>query len=225
MSETNIEKLVDAILSRIQQHRVTYEHLENSYSIVHSKFIPFSQETFNLLSKIVQEAAIPQHIVNRILADPVVARRIFQTKEMAEEILTRRLEMILESEPTSVSHSATLLQTLPLASKLAPTPTTQKLISQIVTKTINDLSTNSATLNAPIPDILHLNSCLLDAISLCSDLTPSKGLVSETNSLKEMYLQKLPFQQIIDSILLSQVKNNPIPESPFKKQIEAMTWS
>jgi hypothetical protein len=132
--------------------------------------------------------------VNRVLADPVVARRIFQTKEMAEEILTKRMELILESEATSVSHTATLLQTLPLASKIAPSPSTQKLITQIVTKTINDLSTSSATLNAAIPDILHLNSCLLSAITLCGEPTLNKGQASESNSpLKELYLQKLPF--------------------------------
>lgn len=53
VSVTNLERLVDSILSRIQQHRVTYDHLQTSISIIHSKFTPYGNETFEVLSKIV----------------------------------------------------------------------------------------------------------------------------------------------------------------------------
>lgn len=33
-----IDKFLDAILGRLTQHRVTYDHLEQSFSMMHSKF-------------------------------------------------------------------------------------------------------------------------------------------------------------------------------------------
>jgi hypothetical protein len=60
--------------------------------VIHSKFLPYEEATFEVLSKIIQDTEVPQQIVNKILADQVVARRLFSNSQVADKILTGRLD-------------------------------------------------------------------------------------------------------------------------------------
>lgn len=44
--ENEVHDLVDAILSRAQQHRISFDHLKHSSSVIHSEFVPYAGVTF-----------------------------------------------------------------------------------------------------------------------------------------------------------------------------------
>lgn len=52
---TDVMPLVETILSRLNQHYITFDHLRYSFSLIHKKFLPYSNETFLLLRKIVKD--------------------------------------------------------------------------------------------------------------------------------------------------------------------------
>ena len=50
-----LKVFIDSILARMVQHEVVFDHLTNSYSKIHSEFLPYTQDTFKVLSKIVTD--------------------------------------------------------------------------------------------------------------------------------------------------------------------------
>ena len=72
----------------MKQHEVAFDHLSNSLSQVHRYFLPYGQETFHVLSKILTDlvaegdAKIPVDnfaLINKILSEEKVTTRVFDS--------------------------------------------------------------------------------------------------------------------------------------------------
>ena len=91
---------VQNILDRMMQHQVQFEHLNNSVSVMHRDFTPYSQETFLALSKVIKdlvnesEHKIPAEnfaLLNKILSHEKVTTKVFDSAGQAKSILGRYL--------------------------------------------------------------------------------------------------------------------------------------
>ena len=91
---------INDILSRMMQHEVVFDHLANSLSKIHSEFKPYTQETFLVLSKIVNDLVseggdkIPAEnfaLINKILSTEKVTTKVFDSSETAISVLSRFL--------------------------------------------------------------------------------------------------------------------------------------
>lgn len=71
-----IHDLVEAILSRAQQHRTSFDHLKHSSSVIHSEFVPYAGATFRFLKKVIDDN-VSCEITNKILADSFISSRLF----------------------------------------------------------------------------------------------------------------------------------------------------
>ena len=94
VSQERLESFVEAILSRLQQHRVTYDHLQTSVSKMHNEYLSSTESTFKVLNQVIEDqVAMP--IRARILADSYVTKRLHSTQEEAEKQLLPILEEML----------------------------------------------------------------------------------------------------------------------------------
>lgn len=50
-----LKSFIRDILARMKQHEVIFDHLANSTSVVHRSFVPYTKDTFLVLSKIVHD--------------------------------------------------------------------------------------------------------------------------------------------------------------------------
>ena len=96
---------IDDILARILQHQVVFDHLTNSTSKIHSEFMPYTRETFHVLSKLVSDLVsegnekIPAEnfaLLNKILSTEMVTTKVFDSPEKAISVLGRFLDEQLE---------------------------------------------------------------------------------------------------------------------------------
>lgn len=95
------------MLARMVQHEVTFDHLNNSTSKLHRTFLPYTQNTFKILSKIVSELVsesgensemIPLEnfpIINKILSLELVTSNVFKSSDEAIQVLGRFLDQQL----------------------------------------------------------------------------------------------------------------------------------
>lgn len=77
-----LDSFVDSVLSRIQQNRVTFDHLQYSISTLHKEFVPYTDKTFQLLRRVLKDG-VKGPIAMKILADKLVCSRLFQSAQDA----------------------------------------------------------------------------------------------------------------------------------------------
>ena len=106
-----LNELVDQILDRTSQNEVSFEHLKASSSLYHQYFEPYNKNTFQVLQKIIndliRDGEKPKgiktlgqeqfQVINKILAQERLSRRLFSTSEDAIAILDPYLNQLVAS--------------------------------------------------------------------------------------------------------------------------------
>lgn len=81
---------IEDILSRMMQHQVIFDHLSNSSSKLHRDFMPYTKDTFLVLSKLVEDLVaeggdrIPVEnfaLLNKVLSLEQVTSKVFDSSE------------------------------------------------------------------------------------------------------------------------------------------------
>jgi len=100
VSKPVLKHFVEDVLSRMTQHQVVFDHLANSNSVIHRAFLPYTPETFQVLSKLVDDLVgagnkrIPEDnfaLLNKILSLELVTAKVFDSSEKASAIIGRFL--------------------------------------------------------------------------------------------------------------------------------------
>jgi hypothetical protein len=59
-SEQQVTDLVDSVLSRLRQHRISFDHLQHSVSMMHNQFLSYTGKTFQLFKRIISDNVATQ---------------------------------------------------------------------------------------------------------------------------------------------------------------------
>lgn len=82
---------------------MTFDHLADSSSAIHSTFVAFDDKTWQLLNAILKTEGVPASVCNMILSNQFVSSRLFNSLHHAEVAL----EPLLQNQADAAEPPAT----------------------------------------------------------------------------------------------------------------------